>query len=128
MPRSLQAKGRKRPGEKRAQVVAVPMEMLTIARGQKRRGLLIGDQQANLVRKAAQPPEQKRGDIATWMAKKVESFAQSKRDFGIDIDSQPVTVDGRLLPAPVLQYGQPKNYYAGTTGAWNMINVCFCVP
>ena len=32
-------------------------------------------------------------------------------------------VDGRLLPAPVLQYGQPKNYYAGTTGSWNMVDV-----
>jgi eukaryotic translation initiation factor 2C len=99
------------------------MEMLTIARGQKRRGLLIGDQQANLVRKAAQPPEQKRGDIATWMTKKGDLFAQAKRNFGLSVSSEPVVCDGRLLPAPVLQYGEPKNYYAGTTGAWNMIDV-----
>jgi hypothetical protein len=50
----VQGKGRAKS------VIAVPMELLTIERGQKRRGLLIGDQQANLVKKAAQPPDTKR--------------------------------------------------------------------
>ena len=44
----LQGKG------KGKSTIAVPMELLSLERGQKRRGLLIGDQQANLVRKAAQ--------------------------------------------------------------------------
>lgn len=66
----VQGKGRNK------QTMAVPMELMTIERGQKRRGLLIGDQQANLVRKAAQPPDTKRRDIAEWVGKASNSFKQ----------------------------------------------------
>jgi hypothetical protein len=99
------------------------MELLTIERGQKRRGLLIGDQQANLVRKAAQHPTDKQKDISQWRERSEASWAMSKAQFGVDIAKEPVTANGRLLPAPVLQYAQPKNYYAGTVGAWNMVDV-----
>lgn len=43
--------------------------------------------------------------------------------FNLMLDNRPAEVNGRLLPAPVIQYGSPKNYYAGTTGAWNMVDV-----
>lgn len=117
--RRLQGKGRGKGAHK----MAVPMELLQLEKGQKRRGLLIGDQQANLVRKAAQPPDVKRKDIADWMGKAANSFKSVQTAFNLQIDSQPAMVEGRLLPAPVIQYGHPKNYYAGTTGAWNMIDV-----
>jgi eukaryotic translation initiation factor 2C len=103
--------------------IAVPMELLTIERGQKRRGLLIGDQQANLVRKAAQPPDTKRRDIEEWMGKAAKNFSQVNQQFQLNLEKTPALVEGRLLPAPVIQYGSPKNYYAGTTGAWNMVDV-----
>lgn len=101
----------------------MPMELLTIKRGQKRRGLLIGDQQANLVRRAAQRPEDKRGDIGAWVQKASTMMATVEKGFGLKVDKQPATVQGRLLPAPVIQYGAPQHYYAGTTGAWNMKDV-----
>lgn len=108
--------------------IAVPMELLTIKRGQKRRGLLIGDQQANLVRKAAQRPADKRDDIAAWVQKATTMMAQVERGFGLKVDKQPAQVTGRLLPAPVIQYGAPQHYYAGTTGAWNMKDVRLPLP
>jgi hypothetical protein len=99
------------------------MELLQIERGQKRRGLLIGDQQANLVRKAAQPPSVKQQDIVQWMEKSGSAWSQSKTQFGVSVAKEPITANGRLLPAPVLQYAHPKNYYAGTVGSWNMVDV-----
>lgn len=104
----------------------MPMELLTIKRGQKRRGLLIGDQQANLVRRAAQRPEDKRNDIAAWVQKASTMMGNVEKGFGLKFDKQPATVQGRLLPAPVIQYGAPQHYYAGTTGAWNMKDVRLC--
>lgn len=103
--------------------IAVPMELLTIKRGQKRRGLLIGDQQANLVRKAAQRPEDKRNDITAWVHKATTMMGKVEQGFGLKVEKTPATVPGRLLPAPVIQYGAPQHYYAGTTGAWNMKDV-----
>lgn len=103
--------------------VAVPMELLTIRRGQKRRGLLIGDQQATLVRRAAQRPDDKQADIGAWVGKSTTMMARTEKDFGLKVDKQPAKVQGRLLPAPVIQYGSPQHYYAGTTGAWNMKDV-----
>jgi eukaryotic translation initiation factor 2C len=119
----LQGRGR---GPK--DVIAVPMELLTIKRGQKRRGLLIGDQQANLVRKAAQRPDEKRQDISSWIGKASTMMGGVEKNFGLKVAKEPVTVDGRLLPAPVIEYGSPQHYYAGTTGAWNMIDVRCCSP
>ena len=46
----------------------------------------------------------------------------------LQVEGKPITVQGRLLPAPVIQYGHPKNYYAGTTGAWNMVDVRLLFP
>lgn len=100
------------------------MELLNIKRGQKKTGLLIGEQQAKLVKIAAQRPEDKRRDIGTWIQKSSKSMARSAETFGIAVDQKPAAVNGRLLPAPVIEYSQPSHYYAGTTGAWNMKDVC----
>jgi eukaryotic translation initiation factor 2C len=99
------------------------MELLSIKRGQKRRGLLIGDQQAKLVKIAAQRPEDKRKDINSWTQKSTTMMAGVEKSFGIQVDKQPAVVNGRLLPAPVIEYRKPSHYYAGTTGAWNMRDV-----
>jgi hypothetical protein len=114
---AVQGKGRK------GAEIAVPMELLSIKRGQKKTGLLIGDQQAKLVKIAAQRPEDKRRDIGTWIQKSSKGMAKSAQSFGIAVDSKPAVVNGRLLPAPVIEYAQPSHYYAGTTGAWNMKDV-----
>ena len=103
--------------------MAVPMELLSIKRGQKRRGLLIGDQQANLVKHAAQKPAVKLEDIKKWNASSQEAWRPINTGFGIEVGTQLTTVKGRLLPSPVLEYGQNKCYSAGTQGAWNMEGV-----
>lgn len=103
----------------------MPMELLTIKRGQKKAGLLIGDQQAKLVKIAAQRPEDKRRDIGTWIQKSSKGMGKSAQDFGLAVEQKPSAVNARLLPAPVIEYQQPGHYYAGTTGAWNMKDVRF---
>ena len=65
-------------------------------------------------------------DIAEWIGKAQPMFRQVAQGFQLQIDQKEAVVEGRLLPAPVIQYGQPKNYYAGTTGAWNMVDVRSC--
>lgn len=46
-----------------------------------------------------------------------------EKHFGVALDREPCEVKGRLLPSPVIEYAQPGHYYAGTTGAWNMVDV-----
>lgn len=117
----MQGRGRK------GSEIAVPMELLSIKRGQKRTGLLIGDQQAKLVKIAAQRPEDKRRDIGTWIQKSSKSMARSAQTFGIAIDQKPSAVNGRLLPAPVIEYKQPSHYYAGMTMCMRGTAHCACV-
>lgn len=99
------------------------MELLHVKRGQKRRGALLPDQQVSLIKIAAQRPADKRRDINTWVTRSRPSMTQTQTKFGVKMEQQPATVPGRLLPAPVLEYKKPSHYYAGSGGAWNMVNV-----
>lgn len=101
--------------------VAVPMELL-----QKRRGALLPDQQVALIKIAAQRPEDKRRDINNWVRESSPSMQKTAQEFKVQVENQPATVQGRLLPAPVLEYGKPSHHYAGSSGAWNMLNVRSC--
>lgn len=110
----MQGRGR------RDSTIAVPMELLHIKKGQKRKGLLIGDQQANLVRYAAQKPNDKIRDISTWASGAQAPWASVIGKFGMAVDNKMKQVTGRVLPPPTIGYGVPANYFAGTVGAWNM--------
>lgn len=114
----LQGKGRMK-----GQDIAVPIELMSVKPGQKKTGLLIGEQQAQLVRKAAQKPQDKRADIDSWLRKTEGKRKEVEKEFGLSISSTPVEVDGRFLPTPVIEYKHPQHYYSGTTGAWNMKQV-----
>ena len=50
-------------------------------------------------------------------------MSKTAADFKVKVEVQPAVVDGRLLPAPVLEYRSPSHYYAGSVGAWNMVEV-----
>jgi eukaryotic translation initiation factor 2C len=99
------------------------MELLKIQHGQKRRGAILPDQAVKLIRIAAQRPADKQRDINAWVEQSKPHMKKTARDFEVEVEQQPVTVPGRLLPAPVLEYGKPPHQYAGTSGAWNMVNV-----
>lgn len=106
--------------------IAVPIELMSVRSGQKKTGLLIGEQQANLVRRSAQKPQEKKQDIEAWMTKTRAHRAEVETDFGLTIGTTPVEVDGRFLPTPVIEYKHPQYYYSGTAGAWNMKQVRHC--
>jgi hypothetical protein len=99
------------------------MELVTVVPAQKKRGMLEPDQQANLVRKAAQPPDRKKQDISDWMTKHKRTRDKVAKDFRLSIESSPLPATGRILPSPIIEYKTPQHYYAGTTGAWNMKDV-----
>lgn len=107
----------------KGQDIAVPIELMTVRAGQKKTGLLIGEQQAQLVRMSAQKPHEKKQDIESWMRKTQGKRAEVEREFGLTISSNPAEVDGRFLPTPVIEYKHPQYYYSGTAGAWNMKQV-----
>lgn len=92
----------------------MPMELMKVKPGQKKTGLLIGEQQAKLVRMAAQKPFEKLKDIEQWMTKTEPKRREVENDFGLTISSSPVEVEGRFLPVPVIEYKQPQHYYSGT--------------
>ena len=77
----------------------------------------------SLIRIAAQRPEDKQRDITSWVNRSKTSMSKTAADFKVKVEAQPAVVDGRLLPAPVLEYGSPSHYYAGSVGAWNMVKV-----
>jgi hypothetical protein len=104
----LQGKGRAKGKD-----IAVPLELMSVKPGQKKTGLLIGEQQAKLVRMAAQKPNDKKRDIEEWMRKTKGKRGEAEKDFNLTISSSPVDVDGRFLPTPVIEYKQPVHYYSG---------------
>jgi hypothetical protein len=100
-------------GRQKGKDIAVPLELMSVKAGQKRQGLLIGEQQARLVRMSAQKPAEKRQDIEAWIKKTVEKRGEVERDFGLTVSENPVEIDGRFLPTPVIEYKEPKHYYSG---------------
>lgn len=93
--------------------IAVPIELMSVVPGQKKTGLLIGDQQAKLVRLSAQKPDEKKKEIEQWMRKTEAKRKEVQNEFGLTISSTPVEVDGRFLPTPVIEYKHPQYYYSG---------------
>ncbi|CAN1252733.1 Protein argonaute 5 [Linum perenne] len=103
----------------------LPMERCTIASGQRYTKKLNERQVTALLRATCQRPEDREKSIKQ-IASTRGHFINTDivGQFGIEVVTQPVQVDARVLPPPTLKYygTGPNANVSPQMGAWNMIN------
>jgi hypothetical protein len=102
----------------------IPAELCSVLPGQLAKRLLLGPQTSEMIRFAARRPHQNAESIAgdglkvTKINPVADGLNVALSKFGIKVDPQLLTVPGRILNAPELQYKsrttQPR------MGAWNL--------
>lgn len=102
----------------------IPAELCTVLPGQLAKRLLLGPQTSEMIRFAARRPHQNAESITghglqvTKIKPMVNGLNVALKEFGIKVDPQLLTVPGRILPAPELQYRSRTTKPSG--GAWNL--------
>lgn len=111
--------------------VYLPVELCTVLPGQAAKRLLSGQQTAEMILFAARPPNQNGLSIAgtpatpgnglVLMGLGADTQANTVQPFGFRVSTDMVTVPGRILSSPKLQYGGGAG---GLTtprdGSWNL--------
>ncbi|KAJ4984158.1 eukaryotic translation initiation factor 2C 3 [Stagonosporopsis vannaccii] len=102
----------------------IPAELCTVLPGQLAKRLLLGPQTSEMIRFAARRPHENAGSItgSGLQVAKINPMANGLNvalsQFGIKVDPQLLTVPGRILSAPELQYRTRSHRPSG--GAWNL--------
>lgn len=102
----------------------IPAELCTVLPGQLAKRLLLGPQTSEMIRFAARRPHQNAESITgdglqvTKINPVVDGLNVALSQFGIKVDPRLLTVPGRILSAPELQYRTQKHTPKG--GAWNL--------
>lgn len=111
--------------------IYVPMELCTVLPGQPYSKLLSGDQTTDMLRFAARVPNQNATSIAgtglKLFALKDSSGTNpqfnSIQMFGMQASTEMLTIPGRILPAPEVQYRNDK--FRANNGSWNCADKVF---
>jgi len=111
-------------GPSSSKPVFIPPEMCATVPGQ-RRTKLTPMQTREIIKLAAQRPQDKVGYIRESAAELASHGRGMMETWGLQMDSNLTSVDARVLPQPVLAYGNPAAFDVGTKGAWNLQNVRF---
>ncbi|XP_047179597.1 protein argonaute MEL1 isoform X2 [Vigna umbellata] len=104
--------------------IFLPMELCQIVAGQRYTKKLNEDQVTALLKATCQRPHEREDSIRKIVRQSKFSADKFARHFDIQVREDPVTLDARVLPPPMLKYHgsggesqvQPK------MGQWNMIN------
>jgi eukaryotic translation initiation factor 2C len=107
--------------------VWVPMELCTVAAGQRRR-MLNEQQTTGMLSFAGLKPAARAGYLQDVMSRDdLGGFNSDKavKAFGIQVETQLSRVAARVLKAPLLAYGNPEAITPGTRGSWNLRDVKF---
>ncbi|KAF9480194.1 argonaute-like protein [Pholiota conissans] len=105
----------------------IPLEFCMVPRGQIMRKQFPADKTNDMLEFSKQTPKERLTSIKTGL--QVLQYGQSQyvRQFGLNVEQAPLTVQARVLAPPVLRYGptsrEPKITPAG--GAWNMRDKVF---
>ncbi|GMH36578.1 hypothetical protein BSKO_04446 [Bryopsis sp. KO-2023] len=101
----------------------VPPEEAEIIPGQLMRGKLNDMQTRDMIKVAAMRPRQR----LEFIEKQVEPLARdtTAKSFGMQLGRNMVKVQGRILPAPALEYKRHTAFDVGTAGAWNLREIQF---
>jgi len=104
-----------------------PMELCTLAPGQRRR-VLNDRQTSEMLKFAGLNPELRRQFLEQVVGDDVLGGFNNDpavKAFGIQVKTTMVEVEARLLKQPMLGYGAPQALDPGTEGAWNLRDVRF---
>ncbi|KAJ8105360.1 hypothetical protein OPT61_g10226 [Boeremia exigua] len=102
----------------------IPAELCTVLPGQLAKRLLLGNQTSEMITFAARRPHQNAESITrdglqvTKIHPMADGLNVALKKFGIKVDPQLLTVPGRILKAPELQYRARSHKPIG--GTWNL--------
>jgi hypothetical protein len=114
----------------------IPIEMCTVLPGQPYRKFLTGDQTSQMLKFAARVPNQNAMSIAgdgtnggtglklLQLSGRPQGAGQSIELFGLSASTKMLTVHGRILIAPQVQYGK-KKVAKPFNGSWNCADQAF---
>ncbi|KNE62762.1 hypothetical protein AMAG_07947 [Allomyces macrogynus ATCC 38327] len=104
--------------------VMLPMECATIAPDQKFRGKLDEYQTSEVIKIAAKGPNERQAQIIHLFGTLQLKYLQA---FGIQVNTQPMAIDARILDAPALAVGGDRVNWP-RDGAWNFDNMRVANP
>uniref|UniRef100_A0A131YKF2 Eukaryotic translation initiation factor 2C n=1 Tax=Rhipicephalus appendiculatus TaxID=34631 RepID=A0A131YKF2_RHIAP len=102
--------------------VYLPLEVCHIVEGQPYRKKLSGSMTTEMIRRTAQPPEQRFQAITESVHDMVQRSAPYLNEFGIMVSTDPTRLTGRVLNAPSLEFGDAQPPVRPRFGAWDMRN------
>lgn len=105
----------------------LPMEVLKLKGNQRYSFKLDERQTSNMIKYAATPPADRWRSIQHGLDMLDWNNDPVLRAFGFQISTQPTTVDGRLLTAPTVKFGQGEAK-PGTSGRWDLKGKKFLTP
>lgn len=100
--------------------VYIPMEGCRIIPGQRCVKKLTEDQTANMIRNTAKKPDERRGTVMNIMKDCKFHADPYVKGFGIEVDPQMVTLEGRVLTTPGILYDGGGQPLIPSKGSWNM--------
>ncbi|KAG8935247.1 hypothetical protein FRC02_008382 [Tulasnella sp. 418] len=105
----------------------VPIELLTVLQGQLMRKQVPSDKTKSVVEFSTMHPNLRKQSIIRGL--EVLQYGQSEylRSFGMTVDPNLLKIQARVLPPPVLTYGNKQNI-TPAGGAWNMTRKKFFQP
>lgn len=107
----------------------IPAELCTVVPGQQAKRVLFPNQTRNMIEFAARRPDDNAQSIINSGLNVVginplspEGLNTSLKKYGIKISTKMLTVDGRVLQAPGLQYKKSADVVRPRDGKWNLAN------
>lgn len=100
----------------------LPLELCEILSGQRYTKGLTTSQRTSLVEQSRQPPEERMGVLQEAMKANDYNSDPLLRACNINVDTQLMAIDGRILEPPKLKFGQGSNEEVPQRGRWNFNN------
>ncbi|XP_014494464.1 protein argonaute MEL1 [Vigna radiata var. radiata] len=104
--------------------IFLPMELCQIVAGQRYTKRLNEDQVTALLKATCQRPREREDSIRQIVRQRKFSTDKFARHFQIQVREDPVVLDARVLPPPMLKYhgSGSESQIQPNMGQWNMIN------
>ncbi|KAG8942123.1 hypothetical protein FRC00_011997, partial [Tulasnella sp. 408] len=102
-----------------SKIAWVPIELCEVVPGQFYKKTLNPDQTKHMVDFSTLRPEERLRNIRNGLQVLRYGNSPYLQDFGINVDANPMTIKGRILPTPTLLYGRNQSIQP-RDGQWNM--------
>ncbi|XP_023241851.1 protein argonaute-2-like [Centruroides sculpturatus] len=105
----------------------LPLEVCEVCPGQHCSKKMDEKQEAEMIRNTARPPQVRFKDITKAVKQTCQENQELNRKFRIQVNSQPVRVDGRVLMPPMVMYSKLEEILP-QNGAWDLRDKSFYRP